>query len=128
MAQVKIYGSRQVWGARRPEVSDAVHAALVSAWQLPPEKRFHRFVLAEEGDVVVPQRGEAYLALEIVCFSGRTQRAKRALIAAMYDDVAPALGLSVEDLEIVILESRRENWGIRGLSGDELALSYTVTV
>ncbi len=125
---MKIYGSRTVWGARRLEVSDAVHAALVGAWQLPPDKRFHRFLLLEEGDLVVPQRSEAYLVVEIVCFPGRTQRAKRALVAAMYDDVAPALGLAPADLEIVILETRRENWGIRGVSGDELALSYPVTV
>ena len=32
----------------------------------------------------------------------------------------------VQDLEIVILESPRGNWGIRGKVGDELQLAYRV--
>ncbi|MBD5787984.1 tautomerase family protein [Cellulosimicrobium terreum] len=127
MAQVKIYGLRRVWGERREQVSDALHAALVGAWQLPPDKRFHRFLLLEDGDLVTP-RSDAYLVVEVVCFTGRTREAKRALVAAMYDDVAPALGLSADDLELVILESPRESWGIRGVSGDELELTYRVDV
>jgi len=127
MAQVKLYGRRDVWGDRRTEVSDAVHAALVGAWGLPTDKRFHRFVMLDPEDLVAP-RSEAYLVVEIVCFTGRTRRARRALIAAMYDDVAPALGLPADDLEVVIIESPSENWGIRGVSGDELALSYRVDV
>ncbi len=127
MAQVKIYGNRSVWGARRAEMSDAIHAALVGAWQLPDSKRFHRFVLLDDGDLVAP-RSPAYLVVEIIAFPGRSPEAKRALIRAMYDDVAPALGLDADDLELVIIESPRENWGIRGQAGDELALTYRVEV
>lgn len=127
MAQVKIYGNRSVWGGRRSEVSDAVHAALVKTWQLPQDKRFHRFLLLDDGDLVAP-RSDAYLVVEVVCFAGRSREAKRALVAAMYDDVAPALGLVADDLELVVIESPRENWGIRGRSGDELALTYRVEV
>ncbi|GAA1992121.1 tautomerase family protein [Isoptericola halotolerans] len=127
MAQVKIYGNRPVWGERRAEVSEAVHAAVVGAWQLPADKRFHRFVLLEDGDLVAP-RSDAYLVIEILCFSGRSIDAKKALVRAMYDDVAPALGLAADDLEVVIMESPRENWGIRGHSGDELGLTYRVDV
>ena len=94
---------------------------------MPPEKRFHRFLLLDDGDLVAP-RSDAYLVVEIVCFTGRSREAKRALIAALYDDVAPHLGLAADDLEVVILESPRENWGIRGVSGDELTLGYRVDV
>jgi phenylpyruvate tautomerase PptA (4-oxalocrotonate tautomerase family) len=127
MAQVKIYGNRSAWGGRRAEVSDALHAALVKTWQLPEDKRFHRFLLLDDGDLVAP-RSDAYLVVEVVCFAGRSREAKRALVAAMYDDVAPALGLAADDLELVVIESPRENWGIRGRSGDELALTYRVDV
>jgi 4-oxalocrotonate tautomerase family enzyme len=127
MAQVKVYGNRSVWGERRTEVSDALHEALVRTWQLPEDKRFHRFLLLDDGDLVAP-RSDAYLVVEIVCFTGRSREAKRALIAALYDAVAPRLGLNVNDLEIVIVESPKENWGIRGMSGDELTLSYRVDV
>ncbi|WP_233275870.1 tautomerase family protein [Isoptericola variabilis] len=47
---------------------------------------------------------------------------------ALYDDVAPALGLDADDLELTIVETPRENWGIRGRAGDELTLNYTVDV
>jgi phenylpyruvate tautomerase PptA (4-oxalocrotonate tautomerase family) len=127
MAQVKVYGNRQVWHHRRPEVSDLLHAALVRAWQLPEEKRFHRFLLLEDGDLIAP-RSEVYLVVEIMCFEGRSREAKRALVRALYDDVGPALGLAADDLELVIVETPRENWGIRGRPGDELTLSYRVDV
>jgi phenylpyruvate tautomerase PptA (4-oxalocrotonate tautomerase family) len=127
MAQVKVYGNRSVWGEQRAEISDALHEALVRTWQLPADKRFHRFLLLDDGDLVAP-RSDAYLVVEVVCFTGRSREAKRALIAALYDSVAPRLGLAAEDLEIVIMESPKENWGIRGMSGDELTLSYRVDV
>ncbi len=127
MAQVKIYGRRDVWAPRRREVSDAVHAALVGTWQLPEDKRFHRFLLLDAEDLVAPRSAE-YLVVEIVCFSGRSATARRALIAAFFEDVAPALGLAPEDLELVILEAPPASWGIRGVAGDELALGYRVDV
>jgi phenylpyruvate tautomerase PptA (4-oxalocrotonate tautomerase family) len=127
MAQVKIYGNRSVWGERRAEVSDAVHAAVVRSWGLPEDKRFHRFLLLDDGDLVAP-RSAAYLVIEILCFTGRSVAAKKALVRAMYDDVAPALELSPDDLEVVVVESPRENWGIRGRSADELSLGYRVEV
>ena len=127
MVNVKVYGNRSVWSGRRSEVSDALHGALVGAWGIPQDKRFHRFLLLDDGDLVAP-RSRAYLVVEIVCFSGRSREAKRALIRAMYDDVAPALGLSPDDLELVVLESPRENWGIRGVPADELDLPYQVDV
>lgn len=125
MAQVKVYGRRDVWSTRRQEVSDAVHAALVGAWGLPEDKRFHRFLLLDAEDLIAP-RSPAYLVVEVVCFSGRSRAARRALLAAFFDDVAPALGLDADDLEVVIVESPPENWGIRGRSGDELDLPYRV--
>ncbi|GAA1867272.1 tautomerase family protein [Myceligenerans crystallogenes] len=127
MVQVKVYGNRSAWRSRRDELSDAVHAALVGAWRIPEDKRFHRFCWLDDGDLVAP-RSDAYLIVEIDCFEGRTREAKRELIRAMYDDVAPGLGLAADDLELVIRESPRENWGIRGMSGDELKLGYRVEV
>lgn len=126
MAQVKIYGRRDVWAPRRSALSDAIHAALVETWGLPEEKRFQRFLLLDGEDLVAP-RSEQYLVVEIVCFAGRSPQARRALLAALYANTA-ALGLAAKDLEIVILESPPQNWGIRGQAGDELTLGYRVDV
>ena len=127
MAHVKIYGRRDVWQDRRGSVSDAVHRVITGTWGLPEDKRFHRFLLLDADDLVAP-RSKDYLVVEILCFTGRSRAARRALIGAFYDDVAPTLGLAPDDLEIIIIESPPENWGIRGVSGDELSLTYRVDV
>jgi len=128
VAQVKVYGRRDVWAPRRAEVSDALQAALVGAWGLPAEKRFHRFLLLDADDLVAPARSAAYLVVEVVCFTGRSDGAVRRLLTAMYDDVAPALGLTADDLEVVVVEVPASRWGIRGRAGDELTLDYWVDV
>jgi hypothetical protein len=38
------------------------------------------------------------------------------------------VGIAAQDVEIVIYEAPAENWGFRGLHGDEAALSYKVRV
>ncbi|MGP3918746.1 tautomerase family protein [Nonomuraea sp. NBC_00507] len=124
MAQVKMYGRRDVWSGRQREISDLVQSCLVSAWGLPEDKRFHRFLLLDADDFVCPQRSEHYLILEVVCFTGRTDDAKRALIRELYDKWPH----DPEDLEITIIEMPKVNWGIRGVPADELTLSYKVEV
>lgn len=128
MGQFKVYGRRSEWIDRREQLSDQLHAALVEAWQFPVQKRFQRFLWLDDDDLIAPQRGQGYLLVELVAFSGRSPEAKRALVRHLYDRVCTTFGLAVEDLEIVLIESPRENWGIRGSSGDELPLDYTVTV
>jgi phenylpyruvate tautomerase PptA (4-oxalocrotonate tautomerase family) len=124
MAQVKVYGRRDVWAGRQREVSDLIQSCLVSAWGLPEEKRFHRFLLLDADDFVCPQRGERYLIIEVVCFTGRSDDAKRALIREIY----ARSGYDPEDVEITIIEMPKVNWGIRGVPAVELALPYNVEV
>lgn len=124
MAQVKVYGRRDVWAGRQREVSDLIQACLVSAWGVPEDKRFHRFLLLEADDFVCPQRSERYLIIEVVCFTGRSDHAKRALIREIYQ----RSGYDPQDVEITIIEMPQVNWGIRGVPADELTLSYKVEV
>ncbi|MFC4112335.1 tautomerase family protein [Nonomuraea zeae] len=124
MAQVKVYGRRDVWAGRQKEVSDLLQSCLVEAWGLPEDKRFHRFLLLDEDDFVAPQRGPGYLIIEIVCFTGRSDDAKRALIREIYRKS----GYDPQDVEITIIEMPKVNWGIRGVCADELDLPYKVEV
>ncbi|NUT40677.1 MAG: tautomerase family protein [Thermoactinospora sp.] len=119
MAQVKIYARKDVWSGRRQEISDKVHGALVSEWGLPDDKRFHRFFLMDAEDFVAPRSPE-YLILEILCFEGRSDDAKRALHRRLSAEFA--------EVEITIVETPKVNWGIRGVPADELALTYKVEV
>ncbi|WP_327088983.1 tautomerase family protein [Nonomuraea sp. NBC_01738] len=124
MAQLKIYGRREVWAGRQRELSDWLHACVREAWGLPEDKRFHRFLLLDADDLVAPQRSADYLIVEVVCFTGRSEEAKRTLIRKFYEK-AP---VSHDDLEIVIMDMPKVNWGIRGVPADELALPYKVEV
>jgi phenylpyruvate tautomerase PptA (4-oxalocrotonate tautomerase family) len=55
---------------------------------------------------------------------GLSQAIHRSVVA----NIGETCGISPQDIEITIFETPRENWGIRGLPGDELALGYEVQV
>lgn len=127
MAQVKIYARRTHIDRVRAALSDAIHAVFMHEFGLPEDKRFHRFIALDDADFIHPKdRGEGYTVIEIVMFEGRTDTTKRALLRGLMTAVAEAAAVPIEAVEIVILESPKALWGIRGQIGDELSLSYTV--
>ena len=128
MAQVKIYGVRDFLRPIQKELSDVIHTCLVDSLGLPQEKKFHRFFNMAPGDFVFPvDRTEKYTIIEISMFEGRSTEVKKKLINLIFGKVG-ALGIQKNDIEITIFETPRENWGIRGLQGDELPLNYKVDV
>ena len=127
MAQVKIYGERSLLAQQRTLISDAIHAALVEVFGLPEAKRFQRFIGLDAQDFIYPaDRSARYIIVEILLFAGRSTATKKALIRRLYALFQEYLELEPADLEIVLLESPRDHWGIRGLPGDELQLNYLV--
>lgn len=129
MAQIKIYGLRAHLDKHRSSLSDAIHAGVMDALSYPAEKRFHRFIALEPDDFVFPtDRTPQYTIIEISMFEGRSVDAKKALIRALYTNIGRACGIEANDVEITISETPKENWGIRGMPGDELALNYKVNV
>jgi 4-oxalocrotonate tautomerase family enzyme len=106
-----------------------IHGCLVSALQLPTEKRFQRFFPLDAADFVYPaDRSEQYTIIEISMFEGRSVEAKKELIRSLYSQLSAELNIQPQDVEITIFETPRHNWGIRGLPGDELGLGYKVEV
>ncbi len=129
MAQVKVYGLRRRLEPVRGTLSDAIHAAVVEAFQYPAGKRFHRFLHLDEADFLFPaDRSDRYTIVEISIFEGRSAEAKKALIRSLYARIPPATSIAPEDIEITISETPRHAWGIRGLPGDEIGLDYRVEV
>jgi phenylpyruvate tautomerase PptA (4-oxalocrotonate tautomerase family) len=129
MAQFKIYGRKSFLLAAHQKIGDVVHQAAVRTLKLPADKRFQRFLGLDDWQLVAPpDRSAQYLLLEVLMFSGRTVETKKALVRALMDDLTRELDLSAADVEVTIVESPRENWGIRGQHGDELALNYKVDV
>ena len=129
MAQVKIYGLSPNIAQRREAISRAIHQAVMSALSYPAEKKFHRFVtLSEENFIYPADRSERYIIIEISIFEGRSVAAKKALIRELFVQLESVADIAAHDIEITITETPKENWGIRGLPGDELTLGYTVEV
>ena len=129
MAQFKIFGRIEHLRTEHRAIGDVVHRAAVRTLQLPEDKRFHRFVGLEAWQLDAPSdRSERYLVIEALMFTGRTRETRKALVRALMDDLSRELGLAPVDIEVTIVESPRENWGIRGKAGDELVLSYEVNV
>ncbi len=129
MAQVKVYGEKQHLRAVRTKLSGLIHRVNRRVLGLPEDKRFHRFIGLEAEDFLYPSdRSPAYLILEISLFDGREPATKKALLEALMMEIAEGLKIAVEDVEITLFETPKANWGIRGRTGDELALAYKVEV
>jgi phenylpyruvate tautomerase PptA (4-oxalocrotonate tautomerase family) len=129
MAQVKIYGHQAQLDRHRGQISDAIHASLVAALQIPAEKRFQRFIGLSEADFIHPaDRSAAYTIIEISMFEGRSVAAKKQLIHQLFERLKQECGIAPQDIEITLFETPRHNWGIRGMPGDEVGISYTVEV
>ena len=129
MAQVKVYGLRTQLDPIKHRLSDVIHACVVEALDYPVDKRFHRFFPLEPDDFYYPAgRSDRYIIVELSMFEGRSLEAKKRLIRLLFERVGAELDLSPDDLEITIFETPRHNWGIRGLPGDELELTYKVAV
>ncbi len=123
MAQVKIYGERAHLGRVRAALSAVVHACLCEALGLPADKCFQRFIGLDAADFIHPtDRSAAYTVIDISMFEGRSPAAKRSLLELLMTRIPARLGIAAPDLEITIFETPAANWGIRGRTGDRLAL------
>ena len=129
MTQIKVYARDSWLPAARSPLSAAIQSAVVEALDYPPDKWVHRFFPMTAEDFVWGfERSERYTLIEISMFAGRSVTAKKTLLRLLFRNIEAAVGVVPHDLEITIFETPQENWGIRGLPGDELALDYTVEV
>ncbi|MYD50135.1 MAG: tautomerase family protein [Dehalococcoidia bacterium] len=129
MAQVKVFGLRSELQDIRQELSETIHSCVVDALGFPSEKRFHRFFPLDREDFLFPpDRSDRYTIIEISMFEGRSQESKGTLIRMLYERIGRDIGIPAQDLEITLFESPMQNWGIRGMVGDELNLTYRVDV
>lgn len=124
-----IYGRRDSLARHRAALSSAVHEAIMVALDYPPEKRFQRFVALDPDDFVYPEdRGPDYTIIEISMFEGRSEAAKRRLIAELFARIEAATGIAPHSVEITITETPKVNWGIRGQNAADLNLGYRVEI
>ncbi|MCU7905319.1 MAG: tautomerase family protein [Candidatus Thiodiazotropha sp. (ex Epidulcina cf. delphinae)] len=127
MAQVKIYGLKSSLGKNKESLSRAIHESLMDVFGLPESKRFHRYILLDDNDFTYPpDRSDKYTIIELSIFEGRSVKAKKQLIYLMFSKIEAYTSIDEQDVEITIFETPMSNWGIRGMTGDELTLNYKV--
>lgn len=115
--------------ADKERLLQAVHSALVEAFEVPEDDRTQRLVEHEPEDFEIPSaRSQAFTLVEITAFVGRSLWAKRALYATIVRNLGE-VGVPPDDVLIVIHEPPLENWGIRGgKSADEVDLGYRLDI
>jgi len=98
-------------------LSDGVHRAMVATFGVPDDDRFQIVTEHVPGPGIVRPpsfRGvefsDALVFIQITCAEGRTLDQKRALFAAIADNLAAAPGLRRDDVIVNLVETRRENW------------------
>jgi hypothetical protein len=128
MVQTKIYGLREHLDPIKSELSDIIHSCIMDALQYPSDKRAHRFFPLDASDFFYPAgRTNRYTIIEFSMIEGRSVEAKKQLIRLLFERVQ-SLGISTQDLEMTIFETPKQNWGFRGLPGDEHQLNYKIEV
>src|SRR4051794_14696404 len=101
MAQIKIYGLRQLLNPIKRQLSDVIHSSVVDALAFPEGKRAHRFFPLDESDFFYPTgRTERYTIIEISLFEGRSLESKKRLIRLLFERTEAELGIAPNDLEI----------------------------
>jgi phenylpyruvate tautomerase PptA (4-oxalocrotonate tautomerase family) len=108
---------------------EAIYSAQRDALQLPEHDRQIRYIEHRpEHFHVPPGKSENYTLVEITLFAGRSIAAKRALYQAIVKNLG-ALGITPDDVFIVLNEVALENWGIRGgIPASEVELDFKVNI
>jgi phenylpyruvate tautomerase PptA (4-oxalocrotonate tautomerase family) len=127
LVRIEILEGRSV--DERRQLLQAVHDALVEAFEIPDDDRAQRIVEYDPINFEIPPgSSDRYTLIEITAFPGRSRMAKAALYAAIVRRVGK-LGIDAADVSVVIHEPVMENWGIRGgRSADEVDLGYRLDI
>jgi phenylpyruvate tautomerase PptA (4-oxalocrotonate tautomerase family) len=102
--------------AEEAALIDAVHAALVAAFQIPEEDKHVRLVCHEPHRFAYSPKlatPDLYTLVTIDCFVGRSVQAKRNLYGEIVNRLG-ALRIPADHITILLRESALENWGVRG--------------
>jgi phenylpyruvate tautomerase PptA (4-oxalocrotonate tautomerase family) len=99
---------------QRRRLLQAVHDAVVQAFEIPDDDRIQRIVEHEPENFEIPAGSSAgYTLIEITAFPGRSADAKRALYRALVERLGE-LQIDPLDVSVVLHEPPLENWGLRG--------------
>ncbi len=131
MPHVLIETRREAPEHEESALIEAVHAALVRAFRIPPEDRHVRLLVHEPRRFAVPPgltEPDRFTLVTINAFAGRSLDAKRALYREIVDGLEP-LGIPGDHVSIVVNDVPRSDWGIRGgRAASDVELGFDVNV
>jgi phenylpyruvate tautomerase PptA (4-oxalocrotonate tautomerase family) len=129
VSQIKIYGLKDNLDNIKQKLSETIHSTIVEILSFPKDKKYHRFISLDKEDMIFPDdKSHQYIIVEIMMIEGRETETKKNLIKSLFKNINKDLDISVNDIEICIIESKASNWGFRGMTGDEILLNYKVGV
>ncbi len=94
---------------------------MVEVMELGEEKIFQRFFPMERADFRFPaERSDHYTVIELSIFAERPVGLRKQLIKKIFSNIEQLATISSEDIEIILIEVEKTNWGLKGITGDEL--------
>jgi len=108
---------------------DAVHNALVDAFEIPEGDRNQSLLEVEPDNFEFPEgKTKDYTIIEMTVFPGRSVEAKKKLYQNIVGNLQK-LNIDPNDVLIVLKEPPLENWGIRGgYPANEVNLGFKLDV
>jgi phenylpyruvate tautomerase PptA (4-oxalocrotonate tautomerase family) len=100
-------------------VSDAIHHAMIEAFAIPEDDRFHVFHEKRPEDMLQEpvsfgiERTPRCMLIQLA-FNERTPEAKQALYESIVRHLGTEAGVPIEDIMIMVIETARENWWVHG--------------
>lgn len=110
---------------------DAVHQALVHAFQIPTHDRDVRLIVHEPHRFACPPtltEPALFTLISIDAFAGRSLEAKRTLYRTIVENLS-ALDIPANHVKILLRDIPTMNWGVRGgQAGCDLDLGFKIAV
>lgn len=110
---------------------EAVHAALVTAFRIPPEDKDIRLLVHAPHRFACSPRlaqPEFFTLVTIDCFAGRSINAKRMLYSEIVTNLK-AFNIPPDHVTILVRDHPTTNWGLRGgQAASDLNLGFTINV
>jgi hypothetical protein len=99
---------------RRPEMSEAIHSALVEGWEMPADDLFQIFTVHPEGDLfysrTYPNADRSDIVfVQILAFTGYSPEVKQRGANLLADRLS-ALGIKRDDILIALSENGDGDW------------------
>jgi phenylpyruvate tautomerase PptA (4-oxalocrotonate tautomerase family) len=120
MPQVKISGYHDQLIPIQSQLISIIEDCFAEITGITADKIIQRCYPLAATDFHCPGKSAQYTLIEIMLFTGKPIEVKKQLIKAIFAKIQHEIGLAPTDTEIILTEIPSSNWGLRGLTGDEL--------